>query len=70
MNITLAAIVAKLPIEQIHTTICRHIEPLTERLPDKRLRRVAELIILGILGGQTPLITGIARHSPKDEIAG
>jgi hypothetical protein len=67
MNITLAAMVAKLPIEQIRSTIRRHIGSLTDRLPDKRLRRVAELIILGILGGQTPIITSIARHSTKDE---
>jgi hypothetical protein len=67
MNIALEAIFAKLPIEQIQTTICEHILPLISFMPDKRLGRVVELIILGILGGQTPVITEIARQSSKDE---
>ena len=67
MNIALATIFAKLPIEHLRTTIRQHLEPLTSRLPDKRLGRVAELMILGIVGGQTPIITGMARHNAKDE---
>jgi hypothetical protein len=67
MNITSAEIFAKLPIEQISTTVRRHIEPLLRLMPDKRMERVAEQIILGILGGQTPIITGMARQSSKDE---
>jgi hypothetical protein len=67
MNIAFQAILAKLPIEQIENTVRQHIAPLISQLPDKRLGRVAELMILGILGGQTPIITEIARHSSKDE---
>jgi hypothetical protein len=67
MNIAFQAILAKLPIEQIENAVRQHISPLVSHLPDKRLGRVAELIILGILGGQTPVITEIARHSSKDE---
>ena len=67
MNIAFQAILAKLPIEQIENTVRQHISPLISHLPDKRLGRVAELMILGILGGQTPVITEIARHSSKDE---
>ncbi len=67
MNIALETILAKFPIEEIETTIREHILPLTRLLPDKRLCRVAEAIILGILGGQTPVITEIARQSSKDE---
>ena len=67
MNIALRAILAKFPIEQIQTTVHEHISPLTCFLPDKRLKRVAERIILGILGGQTPVITEIARQSSKAE---
>jgi hypothetical protein len=44
-----------------------HILPLTCLLPDKRLKHVAERIILGILGGQTPVSTEIARQISKDE---
>ena len=67
MNIALQAILAKFPIEQIQTTIHKHILPLICAMPDKRLGRIAELIILGILGGQTPVITCMARESSKDE---
>ena len=67
MNITLGSIFAKLPIEQIRTTIRSHIGPLLRLMPDKRMRRVAEEIIMGILGGQTPVITEMARQSSKDE---
>jgi hypothetical protein len=67
MNIALEAILAKLPIEKIKETVTRHIQPLTEVLPDKRMESVIEIIIMGILGGQTPVITGIARHNSKDD---
>lgn len=67
MNIALRAILAKFPIEQIQTTVSEHIAPLTCFLPDKRLKHIAERIILGILGGQTPVISEIARQSSKDE---
>ena len=41
--------------------------PLTIFLPDKRLGQVAEMIILGILGSQTSIISCMARHNSKDE---
>jgi hypothetical protein len=67
MNIALQAILAKFPLEHIQTTVHQHILPLTGLLPDKRLKEVAERIILGILGGQTPVITEMARQISKDE---
>jgi hypothetical protein len=67
MNIKLGSIFAKLPIEQISTTVRSHIGPLLRLMPDKRMRRVAEEIIMGILAGQTPVITEMARQSSKDE---
>jgi hypothetical protein len=67
MNITPEAILAKLPIEQIKQSIHRHIQPIKEMLPDKRMGSVIEVILLGILGGQTPVITGIARQNSKED---
>ena len=67
MNIALEAILDKLPIEQIKQSIQSHIQPLKEMLPDKRMGSVIEVILLGILGGQTPVITGIARQNSKEE---
>lgn len=67
MNIALEAILAKLPIEQIKHSIRSHLQPLKGALPDKRMGSVVEVILLGILGGQTPVITGIARHNGKED---
>jgi hypothetical protein len=36
-------------------------------LPDKRMKKVLENMLLGILGGQTPLITGMARRNGKSK---
>ena len=65
MTITLEGILAKLPIAKLTETIGAHILPLTSLLPDKRLRGVVQHMILGILGGQTPVITGMARTNSK-----
>jgi hypothetical protein len=68
MNIALEATLAKtIPIQEIKATIRKHIQPVAERLPDKRLRRVVEDMVLGILGGETPVITEIARQNGKDD---
>jgi biotin transporter BioY len=57
MTLTLETILAKLPIGKLSETIEMHIRPLARLLPDKRLGAVVQCIILGILGGQTPVIT-------------
>jgi hypothetical protein len=68
MTITLETTLAKLlPIEEIKTTIHKQILPMTEQLPDKRLKRVIEDMVLGILGGETPVITEMARQNSKDD---
>ena len=59
MTITLETILAKLPIGELNETIAAHIHPLVHLLPDKRLGAVVQCIILGILGSQTPVITGV-----------
>jgi hypothetical protein len=50
MNITLENALARLPIAPMEGTIHKHIQPLTKMLPDKRMGRVIEVIILGIPG--------------------
>ena len=67
MNIALESILAKLPMMEIQTTIQSHTESLMEMLPDKRLRKVLNNMLLGMLGGQTPVITGMARQNGKTE---
>jgi len=67
MNIALETILAKLPIAKIKETIHKHIRLMAEQLPDKRLERVLEDMALGILGGETPVITEMAQQTRKDE---
>ena len=67
MNIALEAILAKLPIEEIKLTIHKHIGPLEKMLPDKRLERGVDDMILGILGGESPVVTEMARQNSKED---
>src|SRR5574340_477765 len=67
LTIPLENLLDKLPMEQIKNTIHTHIRPLTARLPDQRLKRVAEEMVLGILGGETPVITEMARQNTKTD---
>lgn len=67
MNIPLDNLLDKLPMDQIRETIHTHLQPLTERFPDLRLKRVVEEMVVGILGSQTPVITQIARQNDKTD---
>jgi hypothetical protein len=67
MNIALERTLDKLPIGEIKTSLERHIQPMVRVLPDKRLGRVVEDMVLGILGGKTPVITEIARQNSKGD---
>ena len=67
MTIPLEEFLAKLPIDQIKATIREYSQPLEERLPDQRLKKVVEKMVLGILGGETPVITEIARQNTKTD---
>ena len=67
MNIALERALAKLPSEEIKKTIQEHMRPMAERLPDKRLKRVLEDLVLGILGGETPVVTEMAQQNGKGD---
>jgi len=68
MNIALETTLAKIiPIHEIQETIQKHIEPIAAQLPDKRLKRGLEDMVLGILGGETPVITKMAKQNSKDD---
>ena len=67
MTLTLETILGKLPIGKLSETIEGYIRPLACLLPDKCLRAVVQCIILGILGGQAPVITEMARTNSKAE---
>jgi hypothetical protein len=72
MNIALDEIMSKLPAQELDESVERNMQALLELLPEKRLRRNAKLMVKGILGGQTPVVTGIAQsvaHTEADNWA-
>jgi len=52
--------VRRLPVAELLAAARAFVEPLMRLLPDKRLREVAVLMVLGILAGQSPIITRMA----------
>lgn len=66
-NIPAAEILDKLPISKLENTIEEFVSPVTEMLPDKRLKRVVALSMRGILGGQTPVVAAIAQSTSRLE---
>lgn len=53
--------IGDLPVKELEAAVRTFMEPILNRLPDKRLRAVGILLILGILGRQSALITQMAR---------
>jgi hypothetical protein len=51
----------KLPMKELTTTLDGFMEPVLANLPEKRLREVSKLAVQGVIGGQSPLITQMAR---------
>ena len=52
---------------QIDQTLAAFLKPITSRMPDKRLAGTTELAVKGIMGGQSPVITEIARGVARDQ---
>lgn len=52
---------SSLPVAELNASAEVFLAPLLREIPDKRLRVVGVLMVLGILAGQSPLITQMAR---------
>jgi hypothetical protein len=50
-----------MPVGELTEAAYQYLEPMLRQLPEKRLRAVGVLMVLGILAGQSPLITHMAR---------
>jgi hypothetical protein len=64
-NIPLGEILDQLPVEELETAITEFVDPIMERMPEKRLKKNVIKIVVGILGQKTPIVTGIARGTGK-----
>jgi len=60
-TITQNEMLAKIPVVQLEAEIEKFVEPVTKRLPEKRLKKVISLAVRGISGAQSPVITQMAR---------
>jgi hypothetical protein len=60
-SIAYSDLLAKLPVDELHRNLTAFLEPVTERLPDPRLRVVMRLLTQGIIVSQSPIITQMAR---------
>jgi hypothetical protein len=61
-------VIDKLPVAELTATLDLFLEPVLMHLPEKRLQAVGKLAVQGILGGQSPLVTQMARGvARKDE---
>jgi hypothetical protein len=57
----------KLPVAELSATLDLFLQPILRHLPEKRLREVGKLAVQGILGGQSPLVTQMARGVAREE---
>jgi hypothetical protein len=53
--------IAELPVSALSTELEAFLKPVLIHLPEERLREAGRLIVQGILGSQSPLISQMAR---------
>jgi hypothetical protein len=55
-----------LPVSELIDGLSTFLEPISTQLPEKRLREVAKLAVQGVIGGQSPLVTQMARGVERE----
>lgn len=60
-SVAIEAVLDKLPVAELEETLSDFIAPFTAVLPDARLRQVVPLAVRGIVAGESPLVTAMAR---------
>lgn len=66
-TIPIAEVMKQLPIAEIEESLTNFLQPIMERLPDKRLGRVVPLSVQGILGSESPVILQMAQSISRSE---
>jgi hypothetical protein len=67
LTIPLSEILSKLPLEEMEQTLDAFTSPLSDLLPEKRLRRVVPMAIRGMLTNETPVIAAMAQSVSRQE---
>jgi hypothetical protein len=61
----IAEVLNQMPGKELEQTLKEFVEPMTDLLPEKRLRRVVPEAIRGILAQETPVIAAMAQSTPR-----
>jgi hypothetical protein len=56
-----------LPVSELLETLEAFLEPVLAQLPEKRLREVGQLAVQGVIGGQSPLVSQMARGVKRED---
>lgn len=60
-------VIDKLPVAELSATLDDFLEPVMMHLPEKRLQAVGKMAVQGVLGGQSPLVTQMARGVARED---
>lgn len=66
-TIPVSAVLEQLPMSEVEISLAQYLQPLLERLPEERLRRVALLSVQGILGSESPVVLQMAQAIASQE---
>jgi len=66
-SVLIDEVLDKLPTKELDDSLSEFVAPFTEVLPDERLRRVIPFAVRGIVAGQTPIVTAMARSVQRTE---
>jgi len=61
------ASIDKLPAAELSDSLDLFLEPVLAHMPEKRLQAVGKLAVQGVLGGQSPLVTQMARGVARED---
>jgi len=69
LNIPLSEVLSKLPVEELECSLQDFVTPLSDMLPEKRLRQIVPLAVRGILSNETPVIAAMVQSVSRQEAA-
>jgi len=69
LNIPLSEILSKLPVEELECSLQDFVAPLSDILPEQRLRQIVPLAVRGILSNETPVIAAMVQSVSRQEAA-
>jgi hypothetical protein len=61
--------IVNLPATELEEALIAFLELVLLHLPEKRLQEVGKLAVQGVIGGQSPVVTQMARGVRQDETA-